>query len=81
MAREHGVADVVVDAIGRAEGPPFEADEERTAYMVVRQLSETGRVDQAAYDRHVDDIQEPLKLLIDGGAEEQRAVSDVGGAS
>ena len=49
--------------------------------MVVRQLSETGRVDQAAYDRHVDDIQEPLKLLIDGGAEEQRAVSDVGGAS
>lgn len=28
---------------------------------------------------HVDDIQESLKLLLDAGAETQRAVSDVGG--
>jgi hypothetical protein len=29
MAREHGVADAVVDAIGRGEDPLFEADDER----------------------------------------------------
>jgi 4-carboxymuconolactone decarboxylase len=29
MAREHGVAGAVVDAIGRGEDPPFEADDER----------------------------------------------------
>src|SRR5947209_20494243 len=28
MAREHGVADAIVDAIGRGEDPPFEADDE-----------------------------------------------------
>ncbi len=50
MAREHGVADVVVGAIGRGEDPPFEADDERTVYTVARQLTETGRIDQATYD-------------------------------
>ena len=50
MAREHGVADAVIDAIGRGEDPPFEADDERAAYVVAQQLSETGRLDQAAYD-------------------------------
>ena len=39
MAREHGVADAVVDAIGRGEDPPFEADDERTVYAVARQLT------------------------------------------
>ena len=34
MAREHGVADAVVDAIGRGEDPPFEADDERAVYAV-----------------------------------------------
>ena len=32
MAREHGVAGAVVDAIGRGEDPPFEADDERAVY-------------------------------------------------
>src|SRR6516225_7997901 len=50
MAREHGVADAVVDAIGRGEDPPFEADDERAVYTVARQLSHSGRVDQEAYD-------------------------------
>jgi hypothetical protein len=36
MAREHGVADAVVDAIGRGEDPPFEADDERAIYAVAR---------------------------------------------
>ena len=50
MAREHGVAGAVVDAIGRGEDPPFEADDERAVYAVARQLSHSGRLDQEAYD-------------------------------
>jgi 4-carboxymuconolactone decarboxylase len=49
MARKHGVADAVVDAIGRGEEPAFEIDDERTVYAIARQLTETGRVDQDAY--------------------------------
>jgi 4-carboxymuconolactone decarboxylase len=40
----------VVDAIGRGEDPPFEADDERAVYAVARQLSVYGRVDRSAYD-------------------------------
>jgi 4-carboxymuconolactone decarboxylase len=43
------VADAVVDAIGRGEDPPFEADDERAVYTVARQLTDSGRLDQAAY--------------------------------
>jgi 4-carboxymuconolactone decarboxylase len=50
MAREHGVAGAVVDAIGRGSDPPFEADDERMAYVVARQLTGTGRLDQETYD-------------------------------
>jgi len=50
MAREHGVADAVVEAIGRGEDPPLEADDERAVYAVARQLSLSGRLDQEAYD-------------------------------
>jgi 4-carboxymuconolactone decarboxylase len=50
MAREHGVAGTVVDAIGRGEEPPFEADDERAVYTVARQLGDCGRLDQEAYD-------------------------------
>jgi 4-carboxymuconolactone decarboxylase len=50
MAREHGVADAVVDAIGRGEDPPFAADDERAVYAVARQLSYSGRLDQVTYD-------------------------------
>jgi len=50
MAREHGVAEAVVDAIGRGEDPPFEADDERAVYAVARQLGHSGRLDQEAYD-------------------------------
>jgi 4-carboxymuconolactone decarboxylase len=50
MAREHGVSEAVVDAIGRGEDPPFEADDERAVYTVARQLSLSGRVDRSAYD-------------------------------
>ena len=50
MAREHGVAGAVVDAIGRGEDPPFEADDERAVYAVARQLGHSGQLDQDAYD-------------------------------
>jgi 4-carboxymuconolactone decarboxylase len=44
MAREHGVPDAVVDAIGRGEDPPFEADDERAVYAVARELGQSGRL-------------------------------------
>jgi 4-carboxymuconolactone decarboxylase len=50
MAREHGVPDAVVDAIGRGEEPPFAAEDERTIYAVARELSAAGQVSQASYD-------------------------------
>jgi 4-carboxymuconolactone decarboxylase len=50
MAREHGVAGAVVDAIGRGEAPPFGADDERAVYAVARQLGRSGRLDQETYD-------------------------------
>ena len=50
MAREHGVPDAVADAIGRGEEPPFESDDERAVYDVARQLSDSGHLDQKAYD-------------------------------
>ena len=49
MAREHGVADAIVDAIGRGAEPPFEADDERTVYAAARQLTTDGRLDQDLY--------------------------------
>lgn len=49
MARKHGVPDAVVDAIGRGDDPPFEAEDERTIYAVARQLTGTGRVNEEAY--------------------------------
>ena len=50
MAREHGVPVGVVDAIGRGEDPPFEADDERAIYAAARQLGHSGRLDQEIYD-------------------------------
>ncbi len=49
MARDHGVSDAVVEAIGRGEDPPFEAQDERTVYALARQLTQTGRVDDTTY--------------------------------
>jgi 4-carboxymuconolactone decarboxylase len=49
MAREHGVPGAVVDAIGRGEDPPFEADDERLVYTVARQLTTGGQLGQDAF--------------------------------
>jgi 4-carboxymuconolactone decarboxylase len=50
MARDNGVTDAVVDAIGRGDTPPFERDDERVVYDVARQLSSTGKLDQAVFN-------------------------------
>jgi len=50
MAREHGVAGAVVEAIGRGEDPPFEAGDERAVYTAASQLAHSGRLDQETYD-------------------------------
>jgi 4-carboxymuconolactone decarboxylase len=50
MAREHGVPDAVVDAIGRGEDPPFRADDERIVYAVASELATAGHVGHEAYD-------------------------------
>ena len=50
MAREHGVPDAVVDAIGSGAEPPFQAADERIVYTVAAQLSRTGRISGDAYD-------------------------------
>ena len=51
MAREHGVAPDVIDAIKRGAEPPFgpAADDERTVWVVARQLVTTGKISLAAY--------------------------------
>jgi 4-carboxymuconolactone decarboxylase len=49
MAREHGVADAVVDAIGQGQEPSFVAADERVVYTVARQLTETGQLGQDAF--------------------------------
>jgi len=49
MAREHGVADAVVDAIGNGAEPPLAADDERAVYTVARELAVTGQVSDEAY--------------------------------
>jgi 4-carboxymuconolactone decarboxylase len=49
MAREHGVPGAVVDAIGRGEDPPFEADDQRVVYTVARQLTADGQLDRDAF--------------------------------
>src|SRR5690349_9499178 len=38
MARENGVPEAVVEAIGRGEDPPIQAADERAVYAVARQL-------------------------------------------
>jgi 4-carboxymuconolactone decarboxylase len=49
MAREHGVPDAVVDAIGRDDDPPFTAGDERIVYTVARELTLTGQLSQDSY--------------------------------
>jgi len=49
MAREHGVADDVIEAIGAGTDPPFTDDDERIVHVVARELATSGRIDDATY--------------------------------
>ena len=54
MARENGVADEIVDAIGRGEKPAFAADDEALVYDFAHQLMVSGRVDDPTYASSVE---------------------------
>ena len=54
MAREHGVADEIVDAVGRGETPAFAADDEALVHRFARQLVAGGRVDDPTYTSAVE---------------------------
>lgn len=49
LAREAGVPDAVVDAIGQGEDPPFAADDERIVHAAAREVLTAGRVSDASY--------------------------------
>jgi len=49
LAREAGVPDAVVDAIGSGEEPPFTAADERVVFTAVRELVTTGELGAARY--------------------------------
>jgi 4-carboxymuconolactone decarboxylase len=49
IAREQGVPDVVVDAIGRGDDPPFTAGDERIVYAVARELALSGALSEDSY--------------------------------
>jgi len=49
MARQQGVPDAVVDAIGRGDDPPFTADDERIVYAAARELTLSGQLSQEGY--------------------------------
>jgi 4-carboxymuconolactone decarboxylase len=44
MARQHGVPDAVIGAIGTGADPPFAAEDERTVYRIARSLAHDGHV-------------------------------------
>jgi len=50
MARDQGVADDVIDAIGRDELPSFERDDERIVHALAHQLVRSGQIDHPTYD-------------------------------
>jgi 4-carboxymuconolactone decarboxylase len=50
MAREQGVADEVVDAIGDGTTPPFARDDERVVHAAAAMMADVGRLDDATYD-------------------------------
>jgi 4-carboxymuconolactone decarboxylase len=53
LAREVGVPDAVVEAIGRGDEPPFAADDERIVHTVAGELTRTGQVSKEHYDAAV----------------------------
>ena len=50
MAREHGIAEPVLDALARGATPSFEADDQRVVHQVAAQLATGGRIDAATFE-------------------------------
>jgi len=50
IAREAGISDAVVDAIGRGDDPPFTLEDERIVYWTAHDLAAAGHLSQARYD-------------------------------
>jgi 4-carboxymuconolactone decarboxylase len=50
MARDNGISDDIIDAIGSGQAPSFESDDERIVHSAARQLVAEGQLDDAAYD-------------------------------
>lgn len=50
LARKHGIADAIVDAISCGEEPPFEAADEQIVYAVARELTTAGQLRQDRYE-------------------------------
>jgi 4-carboxymuconolactone decarboxylase len=51
MAKEFGVSDEVIAAIGRGEDPPFERDDERLVHAAAGQLPRLGRIDPSTLEQ------------------------------
>jgi 4-carboxymuconolactone decarboxylase len=51
LARNAGVPEAVVGAIGRGDRPGFEVDDERAVHRLAAELVETGRVGPGTYDQ------------------------------
>jgi 4-carboxymuconolactone decarboxylase len=49
MARAQGVADAVVDAIGKGGDPPFTTEDERIVHAVASELGQAGRLRDSTY--------------------------------
>jgi 4-carboxymuconolactone decarboxylase len=49
MAREHGVPEAVIDAIGLGEKPEFTAPDERTVHAVASQLLAAGQISEDTF--------------------------------
>ena len=49
LAREQGVAEDVIEAIGNDEEPPFTRDDERLVHAIAAQLATTGSIDRRTY--------------------------------
>jgi 4-carboxymuconolactone decarboxylase len=49
MARDHGVPERIISAIGAGEEPRFDSDDDRVIYDLARQLLQRGQIEHDTY--------------------------------
>lgn len=59
MAREHGISDLIIEAVGSGQPPPFQAEDERVVHSLARQLLDGGRIDVNTYEAALRIVGEP----------------------